>query len=440
METLYHCLWLYRAFGRTITLTDGRRVEVVAPGIHNPHAGPDFSDARLRFNGNLWAGNVEIHIRTSDWYFHGHDSDPAYDNVLLHVAASEDAPVCRKDGSPVPTFITGDLPPNLLRLHSRLSRGLDNVRCLPDLVDLHPLILTDALESLAMERLHAKADAMRTTLHALNGDWDRTLFIFLARALGFGLNGTPFELLARSVPLNFLYRHADNPLQIEALLFGQAGMLDRTLHPDDEYFLSLCREYDFLAAKYSLKPIDRSLWKLSRTRPQNFPHRRIAVFAAAVCSGVALRELLSSADPDPATLSPLFAWEASPYWGQHSAFGSPRSATPLARSLSASSIDVVILNLVPAFLFAYAAERGIPEYAERGISLLMNMKPESNSVISQWRRGGVRPKDALHTQALIQLRRNYCDRRRCMDCRLGQALIRGRYGTPSPLTHPLITE
>lgn len=428
---LYHYLWKNKVFGSDLRLNDGRRVEILSPGVHNNDAGPDFSWAKVRIDGTEWVGNVEIHVKASDWQRHGHHTDPAYDNVLLHVVAVDDTPVNRADGTVIPQLEVV-MPPNFIDMYAALVKNIDNVRCLPHMHSLHPLTVTDWLETLAVERLISKAQHIIDIYNQFSQDWAQTLFVVLARALGFGLNGVPFELMAKATPLKYLFRHADNRMQIEALLFGQAGMLDPSANIFDEYYSMLCREYMFLARKYNLRPISASLWKYSRTRPQNFPHRRIAILASAITTEFKLADKLLAARGDDDKLAELFEWNASPYWNDHSDFGHPITQIQTL-NLSRSSINLLMINLAAPFYYAYASIHGEPDIAEYAITLLMYLPAEKNFITDQFSRGGIKAKDAMRSQAMIQLRKEYCDRQRCLECRFGHALLKNHSPKPSIL-------
>lgn len=410
-------------FGSHFTTSDGIDVSVNYPGVHNTDSGPDFSGARVKFDGEEWAGNIEIHVKASDWYRHGHDRDVSYDSVILHVVGVDDRSVDRTDGSPIPQICVYPSP-DFYNRYASLVTDMDLPGCLPYMFDIPELNRTDWISSLGMERLHGKADYIRDILNGCNGDWQHTLFVAIARGLGFGLNGVPFELLAKSLPLNFVMRHRDNPLQIEALVFGQAGMLIPDEYPYDDYYTLLCREYEFLRHKYGLTPIDPSLWKYSRTRPQNFPHRRLAILASMLASGMQLSTRLIEADGNYEKIVDLFQFEASEYWRKHPKFGMAESRLPLAVTLSSSSIDILIINVAAPFYYAYGSITGNLELAERAQDLLCNIKPERNSVIGVWSNTLLKPTSAFESQALLHLRRDYCQRSRCLDCRFGHLILR----------------
>lgn len=428
MEKAYQYFWHTRMFGRKMCDVSGSSVEVLDPGRHNTDAGPDFFNSKVCIGGEHWAGNVEIHVRASDWFRHGHDTDPAYDTVILHVVGVSDRRVGRPDGSLIPQ-VEITLPEDYFKTFSTLS-GHDSVmRCREWLGSLPPLAVTDWLESLAVERLQAKAGRVADTLANCGGDWEQTCFVTLARALGFGLNGDPFEMLARSLPLKYLHHHSDNPMQIQALLFGQAAMLDSSSHIFDEYYQQLCREYYFLARKYGLRPMRREMWKYARTRPQNFPHRRIALLAKSCEGGFAMFSRLRDAAGDVERLRGLFDWELTGYWRDN--FDFDRTSPVTACTLSEASVNLMLVNAVVPLLYAYASHTGDADLAERAGEVLEQLPPERNSVIREWQEAGIEARTSFRTQALLHLRREYCEARKCLYCRFGHRMLR-RTVAPSP--------
>lgn len=423
MELLYHYLWKHKMMGRPLATVDGREVVVRSPGRHNNDAGPDFSGARLIVGGEEWAGNVEVHVKASDWYAHGHDKDRAYDTVILHVVAVNDVEVKRSDGTVIPQ-VEVILPRDFYVTYACLMADLKGTRCREMLHQLPELVKTDWLESLSMERMHFKSARLLEYYTQLNSDWEQSVFTLIARGLGFGLNGLPFEILAKNLPLKYLYHHADDLLQTEALLFGQAGFLDAALYPYDEYYQSLCREYMFLQRKYGLRPQAREMWKYARTRPQNFPHRRIALLAAAIHAGTHFSSGLVEANADIDRLMEYFDWRLDGYWGTHCGFGPQSGEIVAPRTLSNASKELLIINVAAPFYYAHARLSGNFELAERGASMLMQLRAERNTILSSWQACGLVAQDALRSQALLHLRSEYCDRNRCLDCRFGHYFLR----------------
>lgn len=421
MERLYHYLWKYKMLGREVRLTDGQPVTIVDPGLHNNDAGPDFFNAKLLIDGTEWAGNVEIHVKSSDWYNHGHHHDKCYDSVVVHAVGVADKPVFRTDGSRIPQLEIR-MPKSFFETVGDLVGDLNGIRCRALLKNLTSLTVNDWLETLSVERMQEKAKRITDVYDNCDMDWEQASFVALSRALGFGLNSEPFEIMARSLPLRFLKRHIDNPLQVEALLFGQAGMLDTSIHIFDEYYQLLCREYYFLARKYGLRPMRSELWKYSRTRPQNFPHRRIAFLARMLISGLSFPSDFIACDGDLTRLRALFSQELTGYWLTHSDFDVEASVK--SEKLSATSVDLLLINFISPLYYAISSRRGDLDMAERAFKIMESLSPERNSLISQWDSLGLKSDNALRSQALLQLRKEYCDRRKCLSCRFGHSLLR----------------
>lgn len=425
MELLYHYLWKHRMLGRPLATCDGRPVEVLSPGVHNEGAGPDYSNSIVKIDGDIWAGNVEIHVKASDWFRHGHDKDLAYDSVILHVVAVDDARIRRKSNDEEIPQVRAVMPEKFFLTYAALCRDLKAVRCAGSIASLPRLVVEDWLETLSIERLHQKAERILEYYRSMEFDWEQVMFVASARALGFGLNGLPFEMLAKSVPLKYVYHHSDNLMQIEALLFGQAGMLDPSGNIFDEYYQRLCSEYAFMVAKYGLRPLRGDLWKYARTRPQNFPHRRIAMLARALYKGARFVDSLANAAGDPDALMEFFSWDLDGYWLNRSSFGSD-GIMPETKStmLSRASRELMLINVAAPFYYAYGHILGDCDFGEKGIDLLMKLKSERNTILTEWERCGLKASDASRSQALIHLRREYCDRSRCLDCRFGHYLLR----------------
>lgn len=408
-------------FGRTLRESGGAEVEVIDPGRLNTDAGPDFFNSKIKIDGVEWAGNVEIHVKASDWQRHRHHEDRAYDGIILHVVGISDCRVRRSDGSVIPQ-VEVTMPEDFFRTFASLSSDIDGVKCRDSLMSLGRLQITDWLETLAVERLQAKAQRVIDIYNMCGNDWEQTCFIILARSMGFGLNGDPFEMLARSIPLKYLHHHSDNPLQLQALLFGQAAMLDSSLHIFDEYYQLLCREYYFLARKYGLHPMRQGLWKYSRTRPQNFPHRRIAFLSKACEGGFSLFSKIITSNGDPEKMRDLFSWCLDGYWHTHFSFDV--DARAVSDTLSDTSVSLLMINVAAPLLYASGALRGDVDLAERGQLLLERLPPENNGIVRQWTSLGMKADNAWRSQGLLHLRKEYCDSRKCLYCRFGNNLLR----------------
>lgn len=421
MEKFYHYLWQTGIKGSAFKDIDGAKIEVIDPGIHNHDSGPDFFNSKLKINGVEWVGNIEIHVKASDWYRHGHSVDPAYENVILHVVGISDKRIYRPDGSLIPQ-VELTFPEKFFRTYASLSEEGTNLRCAAMISGLPELNKTDWLESLTIERMQQKAGRVKTILSSTDGDWEQTCFIMLARGLGFGLNSEPFEMLGKSLPLKILHHHCDNLFQLEALLFGQAAMLDPSLYMFDEYFQGLCREYYFLARKYEFRPMRAGLWKYSRTRPQNFPHRRIALLANTVLNGFSLFSRILESDRDVNALIDVFDIKAEGFWRTHYSFDSEERSVPA--DISRTSRILLAINVAIPLLYAYSSYTGDYEAGERAVNLLQDLPPENNTILRQWQLLGFQAKDASRSQALLHLRKEYCDKNKCIYCRFGHYFLR----------------
>ncbi len=420
MEKLMQYIWQHRLWSLTeMTTVDGRSVRVIDPGTLNTDAGPDFFNAKIKIDGNLWVGNVEVHQRASDWKRHNHDKDKSYDSVILHVVEKDDAPVYRTNGELIPQMVL-NYSHDFAAKYAELVNTSKNLPCATQLKDTPPLIMAEWLQSLAFERLQAKTERILELYKDSCGSWEDVCYITLSRTLGFGLNNDAFERLARCTPLRLLHKHCDSMLQIEALLFGQAGMLSVEDNSQDLYYNRLCSEYSFLANKFSLVPMNAEAWKSFRIRPQNFPHRRIAMLSHYVYEGFRLMENILNAKDEKA-LRNFFSIELTGYWETHYSFGD--GAAGSQRALGNRSIDIILINTVAPLYHAYSSVTGNYDMAEKAISLLESLRPERNSIIETFERAGVICEDALSSQALIQAHKEYCTTRKCLYCTIGHRLL-----------------
>jgi hypothetical protein len=420
-EEFLHYLWKYRLLDPELSTVSGEPLTILHPGEHNKDGGPDFFNARLKINGTTWAGNVEIHVKASGWYKHRHHNDPAYDNVILHTVYENDVEVTRRSDEKIPTLLMkGHFPSYIYERYRDFQENLNWVPCQAVIGDLDPFIFEQWIPALAVERLEEKVLQLKRSLEESKFDWEETFYRNLSRSFGFRINAQPFELLARSLPWKLLQKHRDSLFQLEALLFGQAGMLEQDL--SEEYPRLLQQEYRFLKEKYNLQGIPGSLWKFLRLRPSNFPAIRIAQFANLIHHA---RDLFLSVleSRDPGDMADLFAVRASGYWDTHFLFG--RWSAPKQKFLGIESIRLLIINLVAPFLFLYGEVKALPAYKEKGLAFLEQLPPENNADISHWLEIGVPAPDALHTQALLHLKNRFCDKKRCLECRIGNQLLTG---------------
>lgn len=397
----------------------GKKVRVVDPGLLNTDAGPDFFNAKIEIDGHMWVGNVEMHYRATDWKRHRHDSDKAYDSVILHVVAKDDAPVRRTNGELIPQLVL-EVSPQFNADYASLVGATIEVPCATKIKQVPHLTIVEWVEGLAFERLHGKVERIHQLLDSFNGSWEDVCYVTLARNFGFGINNDAFERLARRTPLRLLGKHSDSVLQIEALLFGQAGMLDAQKSGMDSYYNQLCTEYAFLSNKFQLTPMEKESWKLFRIRPQNFPYRRIAMLAQFIEGGFRMMNRILEAEGEK-EMRALFEVELSGYWTKHYTFGKPNERA--TATLSRSSTDIILINTVAPLLYAYGELTGNYEMTDKAIKLLEDLRAENNSIVSHFVAYGIDCPDALTSQALVQLKREYCDARKCIYCKIGHHLL-----------------
>lgn len=420
MEKLMQYVWKHRLWRSEDMVTNtGKKVRVVDPGLLNTDAGPDFFNAKIEIDGHMWVGNVEMHYRATDWKRHHHDSDKAYDSVILHVVAKDDAPVRRTNGELIPQLVL-EVSPQFNADYASLVGATIEVPCATKIKQVPHLTIVEWVEGLAFERLHGKVERIHQLLDSFNGSWEDVCYVTLARNFGFGINNDAFERLARRTPLRLLGKHSDSVLQIEALLFGQAGMLDAQKPGMDSYYNQLCTEYAFLSHKFQLTPMEKESWKLFRIRPQNFPYRRIAMLAQFIEGGFRMMNRILEAEGEKEMRS-LFEMELSGYWTKHYTFGKPNERA--TATLSRSSTDIILINTVAPLLYAYGELTGNYEMTDKAIKLLEDLRAESNSIVSHFVAYGIDCPDALTSQALVQLKREYCDARKCIYCKIGHHLL-----------------
>ena len=434
MENMLQYVWKHKLYAESdFSTTEGVPVSVIDTGIQNADAGPDFFNAKIRIGDVVWVGNVEIHRRASDWYAHGHHRDKAYNSVILHVVGDDDTSVCRANQEAVPQVVMR--VPEKVRDNIEWLMSRDtSVPCAGHLWRLSPVCLSGWMAALVSERLERKTSDILIRLKQYTKDWNEIFYITLMRNLGFGTNSDAFEWLARSLPYKYILKHRHNPLQVEALLFGQAGLLsadkgtERIVHENgtsvsdanDSYYHLLCSEYEFLKKKYSLKPIEGFLFKKLRTRPVNFPHVRIAQAAAIwLQRDVLFSEILETEETD--RIRSYFDVLPSEYWNTHYHFGF--SSAFQKKRIGKSAVNSLFINTIIPVLFAYGKQKNQTVYCDRALSFLETLPPERNHIVTFFEKAGVSVRNAGDTQALIQLQREYCDSKKCLYCRIGFQII-----------------
>ena len=474
MEALLHYAWQHRLFlPEPMRTVDGLSLEIIDTGLHNDDAGPDFFNAKIKIGGQLWVGNVEIHERSSDWYRHGHETDENYNNVVLHVVRIADCTVETANGHALPQWEIA-VPETLTAQFEALCTAPHYPPCRETLETIDDFARKAWLCALTVERLEEKTERILYWLRETAGDWERTFFITLARAFGFGKNSEAFQLWAATLDPQHMAKHRDNAFQIEALFFGQAGLLDAEAtpaHQHDKHFQQLEKEYHFLRQKFVISPISSSEWRFLRLRPQNFPHVRLAQMAALYVSGHLSFDAVRECE-ELDKLRNKFVFNALPYWKTHYTFGkkeeksanqidisksssqiknadsielapscepeTPTSEKKTRRTahhgekrrdacLSRNSIDLLFINAVIPSLFAYARTHHDDERAARALEWLEQLRAESNATVRAWHEAGLTARHAADSQALLQLKQHYCDRKDCLRCRFGAYFMRAAH-------------
>lgn len=429
MEQLLHYVWKHKLYPlKELTTSDGKTVEVIDAGLHNKNAGPDFFNAKIRIGSTMWVGNVEIHDKSSDWYQHGHDKDSRYDNVILHVAGVLDTEVMKSNGQYVQQMQL-DVPEYVIAHYDELQRTDEYPPCYKVIPELSSLMVHSWMAALQTERLEQKTEAICKRVELCNGSWENAYFVTLARNYGFGVNGDVFEQWAHNVPLSAVGHHRDDLFQIEAIFMGQAGLLELDAVPtyyqqdalNEGYFAKLRNEYQYLAHKFSMKPMDFKLWRFLRLRPQNFPYIRIAQLANLYHERRAgLSVLLECKTIDE--LAKLLQTHVTPYWETHYTFGAESARS--AKHLSPSSLELLMINTAIPMLFAVGRHRRNEELCDRAFDMMEQIKTEKNHIVTMWKECGLDARSAADSQALIQLKKEYCDKKDCLRCRFGYEYLK----------------
>ena len=418
-EAILHFIWKYKPYiFNGLKTTNNEPIEVIDAGEYNSNAGPDFFNAKVMVGETLWAGNVEMHINSSDWFNHNHQTDKNYDNVILHVVVKNDKQAVTSFGNPIPTLQIKyplEIETELLAITNSGSW----IPCAGKIHEVNPFTMKSWVEKMMVERLEQKTELVNQTVKDCNGSWEEAFYRSVVRCFGLKVNALPAEMLTKNTPLKVLAKQKDNLFQLEAILFGQSGLLDKA-EADDEYQLSLKIEYNYLQKKYNLKPIDFSLWKFLRMRPAAFPTIRIAQLAMLIHKSSSLFSKLIEVDSYSEMVSMLTV-NTSEYWETHYTFGN--KSTRQNKQLGSQTIETIVLNSVIPFMFAYGESRGKPELKEKALSLLEKLPVEKNSTIDGFRKIGFGAQSAFDSQALLYLKTNYCDTRKCIFCNIGSSIL-----------------
>lgn len=404
MERLLHFLWKYKFVPTEGWTTDGKKVRIVDVGTGNPNQGPDFFNAKLYLDDTLWAGNIEIHVKSSDWFRHRHHTDPRYNNVILHLVETADCTIDTEDGRHPPQMEVRMVEDFAAR-YEELCRTDEYPRCHKVIPDIDKMNVHAWMDALLIKRLEQKVERIDEMLRQSHGDWEQACFVTLCRNFGFGLNGDAFERWGKKIPLQDIGKHRDHLLQVEAIFLGMAGLIDH-MEPTagKEKTALLHREFDFLSHKFQLpEPMSVRDWRFSRSRPQNFPHNRMMQLAQLFHEGkTGIRNLI---EPDKAT----------------ALIESLRSC-----SLSDSTIQLIIINTAAPLKWAYGRTIQDQGMMDNAIDLLRQVPAENNRILRLWKQCGLNVDNAADSQALIQLKQHYCDTMDCLRCRFGYEFMKTR--------------
>lgn len=418
-ERLLQFIWQFQYFKSDHLITeDGMKLQILKPGLFNTNQGPDFLEAQIKLNDTIWIGNIEIHVKASDWQLHGHSSDPKYSNVILHVVWENDMEI-ELNGSVIPAIEMQPLvATTMLDNYNHLMQQHRFVSCSSHLPALSDIAWISWKERLIAERLMRKSASIINLVAKSNNHWEETFWWLLSRNFGIKINADLFEEIATTIPLNVLAKHKNRIQQLEALLFGQAGLLNE--QHDDEYYILLQREYKLLAKKFNLQPASRRPDFL-RMRPANFPTVRLAQLAMLIQHSNHLFSKILHAK-NCRELYSLLDVTANDYWHYHYRFGEETAYHP--KTIGKTMAENILINTMIPVLYAYGQHKGATGICERAVAFLSQIPAEKNSITSGWEKHGITNLSALDSQALIELKNNYCEKHLCLDCAVGNKILR----------------
>ena len=419
-EDFLHYLWKYRKFDASCLQTSNKQsITIHHPGQYLQLAGPDFFNAQLTIGNQKWAGNVEIHLKSSDWYLHKHEQDAAYENVILHVVWEHDTEIFREDNSEIPVLELKDYTKvETVTQYQTLMFPKSWIYCERQLADVDDFVLKNWLERLFFERLERKSKSIDDALQQTNRDWEAVLFQMLSRNFGLNTNGDAFLSIAQSIPFAVFRKESFEVENIEALLLGTAGLLE--VEKQDQYFHALKSRFSYLSEKYRLEKQPVATLQFFKHRPDNFPTIRLSQLSGLYVLRKHLFSDISHID-SLKEIYQLFDVSVSSYWKTHYQFD--RESPIKQKSLSKAFVDLIVINTIVPIGFAYAQSQG-KETAEDGIALLQQVTAENNAVIHKFASFGIQASNAFESQSLLQLKSDYCNKGRCLDCAIGVALLK----------------
>ncbi len=420
-EDLLHYVWKlqYYNFSDLLT-TDGDPVHIIHPGYHNYNSGPDFSEGKIKLNGIQWNGNIEIHIKSSDWVKHNHSSDHAYDNVILHVVYEEDEKIVRNDGSLIPCIeLKGRIPGKIFRNYYRLQGEQQWIPCEKMISDIPEITKSLWMDTLIVDRLEHKSKEIIQLLEFTNYNWEYCLFIQLGKYFGAKVNTVGFEQTCKSISLDKINKNRHDPFILESLFHGQAGFLQSNF--EEEYPKALKKEYAYIQHKYRLEPLSAGVWKFFRLRPTSFPTIRMDQFSAFNLKNQGLFSYIMEAK-EIQDLYNLFDLEIPDYWEDHYVFD--KVSDRQSKNMGKDFQNVIIMNAILPFIFVYGQSRKESIYSEFAVELMGQLPAENNKIIRTWTKLGIIPSNAVESQALLQLKNKYCSQNRCLQCAIGHQLMK----------------
>lgn len=420
-EKILHFIWKYQLFSsKQLATSQNEMVEIKNVGFQNFNAGPDFLNASIRIDNQLWVGNIEIHIKSSDWYLHNHHLDENYKAVILHVVWEHDSEVYNPHQQIIPTLVLSEfVNPDFLKRYQEFNSSNPKwILCENELKNIAKFTIQNWLEVLFIERLERKSVEINQLLFTFKNDWETVLFVLLAKNFGVKINSEAFLQLAQSINFQVIRKEKNNLIVLEALLFGQAGFLSDNV--EDAYYKKLQNEYQYLISKYGLKPLSSSTFHFFRLRPLNFPTIRLAQLAGVINAAKSLFSKLMEAETKEEIYS-IFKTQTSEYWDTHYTFG--KESKNNKKSISNAFVDTLIINTIIPLKFAYSSKKGT-ELNEHLIALMESIKPEKNLIIDTFSLFGIKAENAIQTQAMLQLKNEYCNKNNCLNCSIGNEILK----------------
>ncbi|MDF2448838.1 MAG: hypothetical protein K0R26_1342 [Bacteroidota bacterium] len=420
-EALLHSIWKYKLLRQSIFKgSKGEDIEVISIGEHNQDSGPDFFNSKVRINNVLLVGNVEIHIKTSDWLKHNHHNDKAYDNIILHVVYENDREILQNEQNNVSLVELRHLiPSTLLDQYNQLQVSKQTLACGKSIQNVAGFKWKSWMDRLAITRLEEKTSYIEHLFSYSRNNYEDTLYVLLFRNFGFKINNEPFELLGKTLPFSLIKKYRDQPLKIQAMLFGVAGLLDELF--EDKFPRQLQNEYVFLKHKHNFQQIKKEQWKFSKTRPANFPTIRLSQLSALLENETSLYHLIDQ-KPGFQLISKFFSVEPNQYWNNHFRFDN--ESISVSKSLGDAAIESIIINTIVPFLFFLSKHSNKEELADYAMDLLSQLPAEKNKKTKEFSFMGMPPLNALESQAQIYLLDNFCSKKRCLHCQVGESLLK----------------